>query len=340
MMRLNCELHVPRALIVAMRLRLSIQTLKRPLPGSQDVSIESTSRPTSARLASQSQVEGCICPSSMSSPLALASRLAALTVHPPPYPHSPNANAVFYITSSRWYSKSSLGVECVADLPPRYPRLRRSPPFSAGPAHVQLSARNQRSHDVYEFSPHSGIRRSSVEFCNHNVASQHTSRSFIFNLSAFRIPAFVYFCVYGANASVVGSAQITTRPNRLDQNQPLPEKERGPVSIVPFLDGNLAGNAKMSYDWHSSGIRVFVRASASYESQLMSTLAYDPWGEEERAGIGSLTHRLRLSLPTHGVERSALSLSTLEVERTKFSQNQPLPEKERGPVSIVPFLDG
>jgi hypothetical protein len=43
-------------------------------------------------------------------------------------------------------------------------------------------------------------------------------------------------------------------------------------------------------------------------------LVYD-LGGREGDGHGSLTHRLRLSLPTHGVERSTLSFTTLEVER-------------------------
>ncbi|KAJ7457171.1 hypothetical protein B0H11DRAFT_1925112 [Mycena galericulata] len=45
------------------------------------------------------------------------------------------------------------------------------------------------------------------------------------------------------------------------------------------------------------------------------TLTCDPWGKEEHAGIGNLTHQLRLSLPTQGVERSMLSFTTQGVER-------------------------
>ncbi|KAJ7506265.1 hypothetical protein B0H11DRAFT_1904148 [Mycena galericulata] len=45
------------------------------------------------------------------------------------------------------------------------------------------------------------------------------------------------------------------------------------------------------------------------------TLICDPWGKEEHAGIGNLTHQLRLSLPTQGVERSMLSFTTQGVER-------------------------
>ncbi|KAJ7508123.1 hypothetical protein B0H11DRAFT_1902436 [Mycena galericulata] len=52
------------------------------------------------------------------------------------------------------------------------------------------------------------------------------------------------------------------------------------------------------------------------EKKKMETLTCNPWGEEEQAGIGNLTHQLRLSLLTQGVERSMLSFTTQGVERS------------------------
>ncbi|KAJ7198217.1 hypothetical protein C8J57DRAFT_1262488 [Mycena rebaudengoi] len=54
---------------------------------------------------------------------------------------------------------------------------------------------------------------------------------------------------------------------------------------------------------------------AKGKREKMETLTSDPGGEEERVGVGSSAHQLRLSLSTRGVERSMLSFTTQGVER-------------------------